>query len=134
MTADQAEPTPRPDVVPAWFYGGFADGCACRPRFAPGVMADMRRPRRTPPMTDLSTPVIGLLIAAVVIAAARDVAIVQNALVGIAIGTVTAKVLIWRYERRWGELSGRRVRQIEALWITIGLLVTVLISLLAEVS
>lgn len=50
----------------------------------------------------------------------KDITVLQNLLIGVALGTLVSKLLVWRQERRRRrELPARRVRQIETVWIVI---------------
>lgn len=88
-------------------------------------------------MSDNPAAMLGAVIAAGAMASAslKDLTILQNLLVGIGLGTLIGKVLVWRQERRRRrELAARRVRQIETLWMVIGALfgvaMTALLALL----
>jgi len=51
----------------------------------------------------------------------NDIGVLQDVLVGVALGTLLGKLVAHRLERRAGsELPGRRVRQIETTWILAG--------------
>ena len=67
------------------------------------------------------------------IAALTDLPVLPDALIGVGIGAVVAKLLIWRLERRGTELTSRRTRQIEAVWIGVALLTTLVVSFAVEV-
>lgn len=54
---------------------------------------------------------------------------------GVALGTLAGKLLVWRLERRRGaELAPRRVRQIEATWIAVGAVLGLIASLVLALS
>ena len=67
------------------------------------------------------------------LAAASDIPVLPDVLVGIGLGVAVAKLLIWRLERDGDELPSRRARQIEATWIGVGAVVALFLSLVAEV-
>lgn len=74
-------------------------------------------------------------LAGVTAAALKDLTILQDALVGVALGTLAGKLLVWRLERRRGaELAPRRVRQIEATWIAVGAVLGLIASLVLALS
>ena len=71
-------------------------------------------------MTDLATDVPAAIAVGVatVLAFLDAIPVVQDTLIGAGIGTLAGKLAIRRLERRHGELASRRVREIEAAWIT----------------
>ncbi len=67
------------------------------------------------------------------LAALNDLPVLPDVLIGVGAGAATAKLLIWRLERRSGDLPARRARQIEAIWIGACAIFAALISTGAEV-
>lgn len=72
------------------------------------------------------------LIAASVLAVLDELTLLTDALIGVGIGIIVARLLIYRLERRHGELPGKRVRQLETTWTLIGIGGAILIYILAE--
>jgi hypothetical protein len=55
--------------------------------------------------------------------------VLQDGLIGAGIGAIAAKALVHRMERRSGELSPARIRQVEFAWIGTGAAFVLMLSL-----
>lgn len=67
-----------------------------------------------------------------VIAVLLDLRFMQEGLVGAGIGALFGRYLIHRAERRDGELSPKRVRQLDFRWTCFGVSVAILRALLSR--
>ena len=87
-------------------------------------------------MNDLLSTLAALLtvLAASVLAVFDALPVLQDALIGAGAGAIVAKLLVRRRERAGAELSARRIRQIEAAWLTalggVGGLISLIVELL----
>ena len=57
------------------------------------------------------------LAASILTGAVEAIPGLSEVVIGIAVGTLVGKLVVRRYERRSGEISAMRVRQLEAAWI-----------------
>ena len=67
-----------------------------------------------------------------VIAALLDLRFFQEGLIGAGIGALFGRFMVQRAERRGGELSPRRVRQLDFRWTCFGISIAILRALLGR--
>ncbi len=85
-------------------------------------------------MNQLVTTVLAVLgvTAASTLAVLDEVPLLTDALIGAGAGVIVGKLLTHRLERRHGELSSARVRQIEWAWTAVGIAVAVALYAVVE--
>ncbi len=85
-------------------------------------------------MNQLMTTILGLIgiAAAGTLAVLDKLPLLTDAMIGAGAGVIIGKLLTHRLERRHGELSSARVRQIEWAWTAVGIAVAVALYAVVE--